>query len=60
MAKIYNIQNSQKVDVSECRPFEEPLKKEEVNENASAYTEVLKILKEAFNLVDITKIFKKL
>lgn len=59
MAKIYNIESNQKTNVSECRPFETD-SKEEVNESSSAYVEVLKILKEAFSLVDITKIIKKL
>jgi len=60
MAKIYNIGNSQRNDVSECRPFDVQKQEEETNEYTSAYSEVLRILKEAFRLVDITQIIKKL
>ena len=60
MGKIYNIESNQKSNVSECRPFEDVVRREEENENSSTYTEVLKILKEAFSLVDITKIIRKL
>jgi hypothetical protein len=59
MAKIYNIESVRKSEISECNPFE-IVEKEEVNESTSAYTEVLKILKEAFSLVDITKIIRNL
>ena len=60
MANFYNIENSQNKEVSECRPFEAPKKEEEVNEYTSAYSEVLRILKEAFSFVDITQIIKRL
>ncbi|GAB6012258.1 hypothetical protein [Viscerimonas tarda] len=59
MAKIYNIESNQKSNLSECHPFDTTTT-EEVNESSSAYNEVLKILKEAFSLVDITKIFNRL
>jgi len=58
MAKIYNIENSQKNEVSECRPFD--VQKQQEEEAVSAYTEVLRILKEAFSFVDITQIIKRL
>ena len=64
MAEIFNLKNTQESSVSECRPFEttrvEITRKEEENQGSSAYVEVLKILKEAFDLVDITRIIKKL
>jgi len=57
--KIYNIDNNQKSNVSECSPFEVKNQKEE-SQYSPAYMEVLKILKEAFSYVDITKIIRKL
>ncbi|MDR1809093.1 MAG: hypothetical protein LBR34_01645 [Prevotella sp.] len=60
MAKIFNIESIQKSEISECNPFEIIAEKDEVNESTSAYTEVLRILKEAFSLVDITKIIRNL
>jgi len=59
MAKIYNIENNQKNNVTECSPFEVK-KQEEVKEVSPVYMEVLKIFKEAFSYVDITKIIKRL
>ena len=59
MAKIYHIESAQKSEILECSPFE-TVEKEEANESVSTYSEVLRILKEAFSLVDITKIIRNL
>ncbi|MBK5720032.1 hypothetical protein JGH11_04025 [Dysgonomonas sp. Marseille-P4677] len=59
MAKIYNIGSAPETKISECRPFDVQSIEIET-EYSSTYSEILKILREAFYLVDITKIIRKL
>ncbi|MDH6353903.1 hypothetical protein M2132_000223 [Dysgonomonas sp. PH5-45] len=59
MAKVYDI-TSQEKRTTDCS-FDlnvEATKKEEKETASSAYGEILKIFKEAFSLIDVTKIIK--
>lgn len=58
MAKIFNIQRQEK-NSKDCTFDVNKLENKEVHE-VSTYNEILKIFKEAFDLIDITKIIKGL
>lgn len=59
MAEIYNIGSTPETKIRECRPFDvQSIDLEK--EYSSTYSEILKIFREAFCLVDITQIIKKL
>lgn len=53
MAKICSIENTQK-SIKEFRSFDI-----QTNECSPTYSEILRILKEAFSFVDINQIIKK-
>lgn len=57
MSKVYSIDNTKENSVSEFCPFDTP--DFEIKNGYSTYNEVLTILREAFNVVDITKLFGK-
>lgn len=57
MSKVYSIENKKDKLVSEYCPFD--THNFEISDNYSTYSEVLNILREAFKVVDITKIFGK-
>lgn len=57
MSKIYTIDNSKDKSVREYCPFD--TNNFEIKNEYSTYNEVLNILREAFKVVDITKIFSK-
>lgn len=60
MSKIYNIQNQEKT-TSDCSFDLSKVENKEVKESTkTAYGEILKIFKDAFDLIDITKIIKGL
>ncbi len=60
MVKIYNIGSSQDAKINECRPFD--IQGQEIvgEFSSTAYSEILKIFREAFALIDITQVIKKL
>ncbi|NDW09110.1 hypothetical protein [Dysgonomonas sp. 520] len=58
MSKIYNIQNQEKA-ANDCSFDISKIENKEVHEKGT-YQEILKIFKEAFDLIDITKIIKGL
>ncbi|GAB6008230.1 hypothetical protein [Dysgonomonas reticulitermitis] len=57
MTKTYNLDNSQNSNIREYR-FD--IQQEAMKELSPTYSEVLRILREAFSLVDITQIVKKI
>ncbi|MDR1882252.1 MAG: hypothetical protein LBR26_05650 [Prevotella sp.] len=59
MERIYNIGSARESKIGEYRSFDVPDLGVEA-ECSSAYNEILNILREAFSLVDITRIIKKL
>lgn len=59
MERIYNIGSSHEAKINECRPFGVQSFDVEA-EYSSTYNEILKIFREAFSLVDVTQIVKKL
>lgn len=58
MAKIFNIQREEKA-TKDCSFELNQIENKEVQEKVT-YNEILKIFKEAFDLIDITKIIKGL
>lgn len=58
MAEIYNIGGASENKIREYRSFE--AQSIEVENEYSSYSEILKIFREAFCLVDITQIIRKL
>ncbi|MDR1717863.1 MAG: hypothetical protein LBS20_18670 [Prevotella sp.] len=58
MERIYNIGSSHEAKINECRPF--GVQSFDVEAEYSTYNEILKIFREAFSLVDVTQIIKKL
>lgn len=57
MTKTYSLDNSQNSNIREYR-FD--IQQEAMKELTPTYSEVLRILREAFSLVDITQIVKKI
>ncbi|MFV0468835.1 MAG: hypothetical protein ACK5MK_07920 [Dysgonomonas sp.] len=61
MSKIYNIPTSPEKTITNCSFEITKIENKEVKETSVAtYSEILKIFKEAFSLIDITKIIKGL
>lgn len=60
MAEYYNIGSSTESKVRECCPFDVQGIELETEYSSSTYSEILKIFREAFSMVDITQIIKKL
>lgn len=59
MERITKLRNENKLDSSKSYQFDVKRLKEVDKEN-STYMEVLRIFKEAFDLIDINKIFNKI
>lgn len=59
MERIYNVGSGHESKINECCPFDVQGFDVEV-EYSSTYNEILKIFREAFSLVDVTQIIKKL
>ncbi|WP_156032887.1 hypothetical protein [Prevotella sp. 10(H)] len=59
MGKIYNIGSTSETKINECRPFDTHSLEVE-REYSNTYSEILRIFREAFSLVDITQIIKKI
>lgn len=57
MSKVYSIESKKAKLMNEYCPFD--TQSFEISDNYSTYNEVLNILREAFKVVDITKIFSK-
>jgi hypothetical protein len=57
MSKVYSIESTQENKIRECCPFD--IQDQDMFNGYSTYNEVLKILREAFKMVDITKIIGK-
>ena len=57
MSKVYSIDNTKENSVREYCPFD--TNDFEIKNGYSTYNEVLNILREAFKIADITKIFGK-
>lgn len=58
MNKVYSIENTQDRKMGECCPFD--IQSQDAFNNSSTYDEVLRILREAFKMVDIGTIIRKM
>lgn len=57
MSKVYSIENTQDNRIRECCPFD--IQDNDMMYEHSTYNEVLRILREAFKLVDFNNILRK-